>query len=90
MMGVAGMVAAITPAISALPGIPHWVEFTRVWGPLVAIVLGILALVRIRASEGGLCGRGWAWTGVVLGAAQLLFWLGLLAILFSGGGHLAK
>ncbi len=89
-MGVVSAIAALTPAASLLPRLPQWVEFARLWGPLLAVVLGILTLIRIRVSEGTLHGRGWAWIGTILGAGQLLFWFGLLAFFFSGGDGIAK
>jgi hypothetical protein len=37
----------------------------------LAVLLGMLALERIRASGGTLRGRGWAWTGIGSGAATV-------------------
>lgn len=69
------IVGAVSATLSCLGG--------GIGGPL-AVLLGMIALERIRASAGGLRGRGVAWTGIALGVVSLsltfLFQWGLTSV----------
>lgn len=81
-MAIMGAVASITPAIVFLSGPQPWAIFIVVWGPIVALILGIISLIRIRVSDGQLCGRIWAWWGILGGVGVALLWLGVLGFVF--------
>lgn len=69
------IVGAVSATLSCLGG--------GIGGPL-AVLLGMIALERIRSSSGGLRGRGAAWTGIALGVVSLsltfLFQWGLTSV----------
>jgi hypothetical protein len=48
--------------------------FTMLLGPL-AILLGVLSIVRIRGNPALYTGEGMAWAGIGTGAAGLVFWV---------------
>ncbi len=89
-MSIIGAMASMTPAAVFLLGPQPYVIFIIVCGPIVAVVLGILSLMRIRVSSGQLCGRIWAWWGIIGGLGFALLWLGLLGFVFGGGAGLAR
>jgi len=50
-------------------------------GPVVAIVLGISALRRIKRSDGSVAGRGFAVAGITLGVLAIVAFVGLAVLL---------
>lgn len=62
-------VLGITP-LSILAGVP-------------AIVTGTHALRHINASDGGLTGRGMAWTGILLGCLSVALFVALLFVVYD-------
>ena len=84
-MAVASVAIALASGVAYVPGAPSWLGFTVPTGSIVAAVLAILALLRIRISEGRLCGRVWAWAGLVSGLAALVYMVGTLTHIFVSG-----
>jgi hypothetical protein len=68
------LAAFATPFISGFVGL-FTLLLTLAWipGGALGIVFGVVALFRIRASNGALRGKGRAWLGIVAGALLLSF-----------------
>ena len=54
-------------------------------GQITGLILGIIALRKIKQSQGTVGGKGFAIAGVIISSLILLFILGLLVLLFSTG-----
>jgi hypothetical protein len=92
-MGVVSLVLALVPIGSVglrligsppSPGLGSVLEALTLWSPSLALVLAILALLRIRVSSGRLVGRGYALAGATVAMIVFLGFIGVLGFLFSG------
>lgn len=81
-----GIATLVVPLIMAIPAAVFDIWSSWIFGLVTllltglvagaAIVLGILALMAIKRSAGHLAGKGLAITGIVMGAAAPILWLG--------------
>ena len=74
------VLAAISPAVAFVPGLPGWTDITAPFGMLAALGLGGVSLLRIKVSDGGL-----AWSGIVLGTLELLLLSGVMYLFYGNG-----
>jgi hypothetical protein len=76
---VMAIIALVLGILGCIPGLG-----------LLAIILGIIALVRIGGSNGRLGGRGLAIAGIILGLLLSVVWIGIVSVFNKGSKMLSE